>query len=97
GTGPEAVPGFELVCGSGEGLDCVRQTTEVRPQAPSPQWAGAWSAGGIVSTATDQAVWLRALVIGDVVNAEHRALMRELTPLSSAYYTAAYDKAGIPA
>lgn len=95
GTGAGAVPGFELVCDAGEGLDCVRQATEVRPQAPSPQWPGAWSAGGMVSTAADQAVWLRALVAGDVVDAEHRALMRDLTPLSAAYYAAAYGKSGV--
>lgn len=97
GTGPEGVHGFDLLCDAGSGLECVHETITLKPVASSPQWTGAWSAGGMVSTARDQAVWLRALVAGDVLDAEHRRLMRELTPLSAKYYGDAYAKAGIPA
>jgi hypothetical protein len=49
----------------------------------------------MVRTAGDQAIWLRALVAGNVVHATHRQLMQNLTPLSSEYYSAAYAKGGI--
>ncbi|MCU1482725.1 MAG: hypothetical protein JWQ19_3511 [Subtercola sp.] len=51
----------------------------------------------MVSTARDQATWIRDLVAGDVIDAAHKQLMQNLTPLSSAYYSSAYAKAGIPA
>ena len=100
GTGPVAVDGYDLDCADGaSGSDCLGEPSTPEPTSPipSPQWTGAWSAGGMVSTAHDQAVWIRALVSGDVVDEEHRALMAELTPLSAAYYGDAYAAAGIPA
>jgi D-alanyl-D-alanine carboxypeptidase len=97
GKGPHAVNGFELRCGTATGLECAGKQGSVDPVTDSPQWTGAWAAGGIVSNARDQAVWIRALVAGDVVDAAHKQLMRELTPLSSTYYSDAYAKAGIPA
>ena len=96
GTGPEAVNGFVLVCDAGEGADCLKQNGTVEPQSPSPQWSGAWSAGSMVSSAGDQAVWIRALVGGDVVDAAHLEEMLEITPLSSKFYAAAYDQSGVP-
>jgi len=99
GGGPEAVSGYDLSCPAGSGSDCLGKPSSPSPVAPdpSPQWTGAWSAGGMVSTAHDQAVWIRALVNGDVVDAAHREMMQSLTPLSASYYGDAYAKAGIPA
>lgn len=97
GTGPEAVDGFVLVCDAGEGADCAKQFGTVEHQEASPQWTGAWSAGAMVSSARDQAVWIRALVGGDVVGEHHLEQMLELTPLSSEFYAATYDAAGVPA
>jgi D-alanyl-D-alanine carboxypeptidase len=99
GTGPTAVKGFDLGCAQGTGGDCLGKPSTATPVAPdsSPQWVGAFSAGGMVSTAHDQAVWIRDLVAGDVLDAAHRAEMQTLTPLSSSYYSTAYAKAGVPA
>lgn len=95
GEGPEAVTGYELACDGATGSDCLGKPSTPEAVASSPQWAGAWSAGGMVSTARDQTVWLRALVAGDVLDADHKALMVTLTPLSSQYYSDAYAKAGV--
>lgn len=97
GTGPEAVDGFVLVCDAGEGADCAKQFGTVEHQEASPQWTGAWSAGAMVSSARDQAVWIRALVGGDVVGGQHLEQMIELTPLSSEFFTATYEAQGVPA
>ena len=96
GGGPEAVKGYDLSCAGASGSDCLGKPSTPQAVDASPQWPGAWSAGGMVSTARDQAVWLRALVAGDVVDAAHRQLMQTLTPLSSQYYSGAYSRAGIP-
>lgn len=96
GHGPAAVNGFVLVCDAGEGADCAGRKGVVRPQPPSPQWTGAWSAGGMVSSARDQAVWIRALVGGDVLDAAHLDEMRRITPPSAAFYAAAYDQSAVP-
>lgn len=97
GTGTEAVNGFDLVCAGGGGGDCLGKPSVPSPTAPSPQGTGAWSAGGMVSTAGDQAVWIRDLVAGDVLDAAHRIQMQTLTPLSSSYYSTAYAQAKVPA
>ncbi|GAA3024716.1 serine hydrolase domain-containing protein [Microbacterium dextranolyticum] len=96
GTGPEAVNGFVLTCADGEGAACAGKGGTVGAQSPSPQWPGAWAAGSMVSSAADQAVWIRALVGGDVVDAGHLGEMLQVTPLSSQYYSAAYDTSGVP-
>lgn len=96
GTGPEALDGFDLACAAGTGSDCLGQPSTTVPTEPSPQWTGAWAAGGMVSTARDQAVWIRALVSGDVLDEAHKAEMRTLTPLSAEYYSAAYAAAKVP-
>lgn len=96
GTGPQAVNGFVLACDGAEGADCAGKNGVVEPQPSSPQWTGAWSAGSMVSSAGDQAVWIRALVDGDVVDAGHLDEMLEITPLSSQFYSAAYDQSGVP-
>lgn len=95
-TGPQAVNGFRLVCDAGEGADCLKQHGIVEPQPPSPQWPGAWSAGSMVSSAADQARWIRALVGGDVVDAKHLDEMLELTTNSTEFYAATYDASGVP-
>ncbi len=95
GDGLEALTGYDLSCTGATGSDCLGKPSTPRAVTSSPQWKGAWSAGGMVSTVSDQVTWLRALVAGDVVDAAHRALMQDLTPLSSEYYSAAYGKAGI--
>lgn len=97
GDGPDAVNGYELSCTGGTGSDCLGKPSTAQPVEPSPQWTGAWSAGGMVSTVRDQAVWFRALVAGDILDAAHLQLMQTLTPLSSTYYADAYSKAGITA
>ena len=97
GSGTEAVDGFVLTCDAGEGADCAGQFGTVEPQTASPQWPGAWSAGSMVSSARDQAVWIRALVDGGVVDDAHLAQMLEITPLSQEFYAATYDAAGVPA
>ncbi len=45
-------------------------------------WKVAWSAGAIVSTPSDLARWVRELVSGDVLDAEHRELLTTPTPQS---------------
>ena len=95
GDGPEAVNGYDLACAGATGSDCLGKPSTPQAVTTSPQWKGAWSAGGMVSTARDQAIWLRALVDGDVLDEAHKQLMRNLTPLSTAYYSAAYAHAGI--
>ncbi|MCC9053297.1 hypothetical protein LOK55_03070 [Microbacterium sp. F2E] len=50
----------------------------------------------MVSSAADQAVWIRALVGGNVVDAAHLDEMLTITPLSSEFYSAAYDASGVP-
>jgi D-alanyl-D-alanine carboxypeptidase len=97
GTGLEAVHGYDLACAGATGSDCLGKPSAPAAVESSPQWKGAWSAGGMVSTAHDQAIWLRDLVAGNVVDPTHKQLMQTLTPLSSQYYNAAYAKAGIPA
>ncbi len=96
GSGPEAVHGFVLVCDAGQGADCAGQHGVVEPQQPSPQWPGAWSAGSMVSSAADQAVWIRALVGGEVLDAAHLDEMLRITPLSSEFYSAVYDQSKVP-
>jgi D-alanyl-D-alanine carboxypeptidase len=100
GKGREAVTGYDLSCTSttgaaATGSDCLGLPSSPQAVDSSPQWTGAWSAGGMVSTARDQAVWLRALVVGDVLDQAHKQLMQTLTPLSSQYWSAAYAKGGI--
>lgn len=100
GSGPAAVDGYDLDCAGGaSGGDCLGKPSAPGLTSPIPslQWTGAWSAGGMVSTARDQAVWIRALVSGDVVDERHREMMAELTPLSSSYYSDAYAAAKVPA
>ncbi len=93
GTDTDPLGGYDLSCAGTTGDACYgKPSTPAAVDAPA-QWKGAWSAGGMVSTAHDQAVWLRALVAGDVVDAAHRRLMRDVTALSSAYYSAGYRKA----
>lgn len=96
GSGPQAINGFVLVCDAGEGAECLKQYGAVEPQHPSPQWTGAWSAGSMVSSAKDQAVWIRALVGGDVVDAAHLDEMLTLTTNSLDFYAATYDASGVP-
>ena len=95
GTGPEVVKGYDLACAGATGSDCLGKPSKPAAVATSPQWKGAWSAGGMVSSARDQTVWLRDLVAGHVLDAAHGRLMKTLTPLSSRYYTDAYAKAGL--
>ena len=97
GEGEKAVDGFVLVCDAGEGADCAGQFGKVEAQSSSPQWPGAWSAGSMVSSARDQAVWIRALVDGGVVDDAHLAEMLELTPLSQEFYDATYAQSSVPA
>ncbi|WZH37374.1 MAG: serine hydrolase [Microbacterium enclense] len=100
GTRPTTVSGYDLGCGEGlTGGDCLGRPSTAVPTSPdpSPQWTGAWAAGGMVSTARDQAVWIRALVAGDVVDDAHKADMQALTPLSSAHYRDAYSSAHLTA
>jgi D-alanyl-D-alanine carboxypeptidase len=95
GDSSEAEPlaGYDLACAGTTGDACYGKPSTTAAVDSPAQWTGAWSAGGMVSTARDQVVWLRALVAGTVVDAAHRRLMQDLTPLSSAYYSAAYGTA----
>ncbi len=100
GSSSAPVSGYDLGCSGDTTIaDCRGKPTgpiAVDPD-PSPQWTGAWSAGGMVSTARDQAVWIRALVTGDVVSEAHRAEMAALTPLSASSYQEFYAATGLPA
>ena len=69
GDGPEAVNGYDLACAGATGTDCLGKPSTAQAVDTSPQWKGAWSAGGMVSTGRDQAIWLRALVAGDIMEA----------------------------
>lgn len=96
GTGPQALNGYELTCAEGTDDACDGKPSTPKAVDSSPQWKGAWSAGGFVSTASDQTRWIRALVTGTVVDDAHRSLMRTLTPQSASYYDDLYQKAKIP-
>jgi len=74
--GPTA-SGSRLVCGAPSEPSCAPPRTGFGIVAVDDgfDWAVAWSAGAIVSTAADLAKWMVALVAGDVVDAAHRRLM----------------------
>jgi D-alanyl-D-alanine carboxypeptidase len=72
----KTVTGSRLNCGYPGEPDCVEQPGfKIIPETAGADWTVAWSAGAIVSTPTDVARWMRALVSGNVLDAEHRALL----------------------
>jgi len=72
----KTVTGSRLNCGYPGEPDCVKQPGfKIIPETAGADWTVAWSAGAIVSTPTDVARWMRALVSGNVLDAEHRALL----------------------
>ena len=92
--GPPAIAGYDLACAEGTANSCIGKSSTVLPVSDSPQWKGAWSAGGIASSARDITTWVRALVGGSVLDDARRTMMRTLTPQSSSYYVRAYEEAG---
>ena len=83
---PPTVDGSRLACGgTGEpGCDRSGPGLALLPVTDGQDWTIAWSAGSLVSTPADVTRWLRALVAGDVLDSEHRALMTTATPQSIA-------------
>lgn len=82
---PPTVDGSRLDCGFDGEPDCVRQPGfGIIAIADGFDWSVAWAAGAIVSTAPDLAVWMRALVAGNVLDSAHRALLTTPTAHSVA-------------
>lgn len=80
---PPTVAGSRMSCGEPGEPRCVpRPGFTVVPVTDGFDWTVAWSAGAIVSTPADLATWMDALVAGDVLDSEHRALMTTPTPQS---------------
>ncbi len=80
---PNTVPGSRLKCGMKGEPDCVKKPGfEIVPVTDGKDWKVAWSAGAMVSTPADLALWIHELVNGDLLDAEHRALMTTPTPQS---------------
>lgn len=93
-TGAEAVKGYDIKCEGATAEVCIGKPSELEAVSHSAEWKAAWSAGGMVSTAVDLVVWIRALVAGDVLDAEHKNIMITLTPQSADQYRDAYIAAG---
>lgn len=83
---PRTVDGSRVACGAAGEPDCnpARRDLPLVPIPDGPDWIIAWSAGGLVSTPTDVSRWMRALVVGNVLDPRHRALMTTATPQSIA-------------
>jgi D-alanyl-D-alanine carboxypeptidase len=82
---PDTVPGSRLNCGMEGEPDCLKKPGfRIVPVVDGHDWKVAWSAGAMVSTPSDMAVWIHELMNGDLLDAEHRALMATPTPQSMA-------------
>ncbi|MDG1992619.1 MAG: serine hydrolase, partial [Pirellulales bacterium] len=80
---PNTVPGSRLKCGMKGEPDCVKKPGfRIVPVTDGSDWKVAWSAGAMVSTPADLALWIHELVNGDLLDAAHRALMATPTPQS---------------
>jgi len=80
---PNTVPGSRLKCGMKGEPDCVKKPGfEIVPVTDGQDWKVAWSAGAMVSTPADLALWIHELVNGELLDAAHRALMTTPTPQS---------------
>jgi CubicO group peptidase (beta-lactamase class C family) len=93
-AGPAAINGYDVECGGGSAASCIGKPSTLSPVSDSPQWTAAWSAGAVVSNAEDLTRWIRALVAGDVLDEQHRTMMRTMTTQSSTYYADAYKASG---
>lgn len=51
-----------------------------------------WSTGGIISTANDMAIWIHALIVGDLLEEEQRAKMQSLTWQSEEWAAETFSK-----
>ncbi len=78
---PPTVTGSRLACGATGEVPCSppRSGLAVLPVTDGFDWTIAWAAGALVSTPADVARWTRALVQGDILDREHRALMLNAT------------------
>jgi D-alanyl-D-alanine carboxypeptidase len=80
---PNTVHGSRLDCGMEGEPDCVMKPGfTIVPVTNGRDWKVSWSAGAIVSTPSDIAIWMHALLTGDVLDAEHRRLMTTPVPQS---------------
>lgn len=77
------LPGFRLDCGGTDQPHCAAGGTyPINRVTNGRDWRVAWSAGGMVSSASDLAHWIQALVQGAVLDDAHRKLLLTPTPLS---------------
>ena len=68
-TQPPTVDGSRLDCGYRGEPKCVKQPGfNIVPVADGFDWSVAWSAGAVVSTSTDLARWVNALIDGNVLD-----------------------------
>lgn len=80
---PPTVAGSRLDCGYPGEPECVKQPGfKIVPVTNGFDWTAAWSAGAVVSTPSDIARWIDALIDGNVLDAEHRRLITTPTPQS---------------
>jgi len=85
-TGTEKPP-----TASGSVLDCARAGDPgcaIVPVTDGFNWTVAWASGSVVSTPSDVARWMKALIAGDVLDAAHLALLTTATPQSVAVLSA---------
>ena len=75
-VGP-TVNGSRMACsGNGEPeCDPPESNLELLAVTDGFDWKASWAAGAIVSTPADLARWMRSLVSGDILDAEHRQLL----------------------
>ena len=76
---------------SGSVLECTRAgepSCAIVPVTDGFNWIAAWASGSVVSTPSDVARWMKALLAGDVLDAAHLALLTTATPQSVAVLSA---------
>jgi len=81
-TGPDAATGYTICANA----DCSQHA--VTRAGVGIDWKAAWAAGAIVSSASDIATWIHALVAGDVLDEAHRKEMQTATAQSKAWAAA---------
>src|SRR5262249_1371196 len=84
---PPTADGSQLDCGGAGQPRCTAQPAIV-PAIDGFHWIAAWASGSVVSTPADVVRWLNALLLGDVLDDAHRALLTTPTPQSVAVLSA---------
>jgi D-alanyl-D-alanine carboxypeptidase len=78
--GPEPITGYTVYCVD---TDCAEKGLLAVTPGADAQFS--WSTGGMISTAHDMAIWIHALVVGDLLQVAQRQKMQTLTPQSEVW------------